>query len=165
MNITEKNELFTLSVMTGKYPDMISKLTALLTRRQFDLRSLSMGEAENNSLKFTLVFSGDEYKHYQIKNQINKLDEVISIDSLDEDEKIERETALIKIVVTPSVTVELNKIIDQLGGKIVALSKKDVVIEITGNKSQMDKFLKDLSGFNIKDISRTGTTAIKRAGS
>ncbi|HEX8373031.1 MAG TPA: hypothetical protein VF585_09645 [Chthoniobacterales bacterium] len=46
--------------------------------------------------------------------------------------------------------------------KIIDVQHKKLAIEITGNESKINKFLKLMEGFGISDVTRTGKVALAR---
>jgi acetolactate synthase-1/3 small subunit len=57
---------------------------------------------------------------------------------------------------------EVMQICDIFRAKIVDVQQRALVIEITGNESKMNKFLKLMENFGISDLTRTGKVAMAR---
>jgi acetolactate synthase-1/3 small subunit len=54
------------------------------------------------------------------------------------------------------------QICDIFRAKIVDVQPKRLAIEITGNESKINKFLKLMENFGISDLTRTGKVAMAR---
>jgi acetolactate synthase-1/3 small subunit len=79
-----------------------------------------------------------------------------------EGEYVDRELVLVKVGVDSKTRAEVMQITDIFRAKIVDVQPKTLTIEITGNESKIEKFLKLMSGFGIMDLTRTGKVALPR---
>ena len=70
----------------------------LFSRRGFNIESLAVGPCEEPGMsRITIVVIGDDAQVEQVMKQLNKLIEVIKVSDLTENERVERELALIKV--------------------------------------------------------------------
>jgi acetolactate synthase-1/3 small subunit len=114
----------------------------------------------------TVVTSGSDAIIEQIVKQLNKLVCVIKVVDLTESKYIDRELALIKVNAEEKHRAEILRIVDIFRGKVVDVSAKTFVIEITGDEEKIDALLNLLRPMGIKDIARSGRIAMARgAGS
>ena len=96
-------------------------------------------------------------------SKINKLIEVIKVIDLDEEECVERELCLIKIYApTESSKSQVIQYANIFRGNIVDLSQESLTVQITGDKTKISAFIKLVKPMGIKEISRTGLTALMR---
>ena len=51
---------------------------------------------------------------------------------------------------------------DIFRAKIVDVDKESLMIELTGNQSKVDAFLKLLDGYEVLELARTGLTGLSR---
>ena len=49
-----------------------------------------------------------------------------------------------------------------LGGKIIDVAKKSLVVEVTGNENKIRAFLGLLDSFGVIELARTGTVSLRR---
>ena len=64
---------FTLSIIVYNKPGVMARITGLITRRGFNIESISSGDAkEAGQLRLTLVVKGDEASIERIQKQIYK---------------------------------------------------------------------------------------------
>jgi acetolactate synthase-1/3 small subunit len=47
-------------------------------------------------------------------------------------------------------------------GRIVDVSKNSVIVEITGDSSKIEAFVNLVSSFGVRELARTGVTAMSR---
>ncbi len=88
----------TLSVLVENKAGVLSRVTGLFSRRGFNIESLAVGPCEEPGMsRITIVVIGDDEKVEQVMKQLNKLIDVIKVSDLSENERVERELALIKV--------------------------------------------------------------------
>ncbi|MDZ4216733.1 MAG: acetolactate synthase small subunit, partial [Candidatus Gracilibacteria bacterium] len=73
--------------------------------------------------------------------------------------------ALVKIYATKSTRSEIMQIVDIFRAKIVDVGHDSLLVEITGDSSKVDSFLDLIRSFGIKELARTGVTAMNRGAS
>ena len=87
-----------LSVLVSNKAGVLTKVTALFSRRGFNIDSLAVGTTENKDIsRITIIANGDDYTLEQLIKQLNKLIDVIKVKNLTSTETVCRELALIKI--------------------------------------------------------------------
>ena len=122
-----------LSVLVENHSGVLSRVSGLFSRRGYNIDSLSVGETEDPKIsRMTIVADADEYTLEQIKKQLNKLVDVIKIIELKENHAIYRELALIKIAATKE------------------------------NRAEISALSNMLEPYGIKEVIRTGLTALER---
>ena len=110
----------------------------------------------------TVVVKGDNQIIEQIKKQVLKLEDVREITELVPGDSVIRELILVKISADKEKRQSAIALADIFRAKIVDVSVNSMVIELTGNKSKIDAFIKLLEGFTVKEFVRTGITGLER---
>ena len=152
-----------LSVLVENHSGVLSRVSGLFSRRGYNIDSLSVGETEDPKIsRMTIVADADEYTLEQIKKQLNKLVDVIKIIELKEDRAIYRELALIKIAATKENRAEIIEIANIFRAHIVDVANESVVIEATGDQGKISALSNMLEPYGIKEVIRTGLTALER---
>ena len=152
-----------VSVLVENHFGVLARVSGLFSARGFNIDSLAVGETEDASVsRMTIVVHGDERVLDQIMKQLNKLVDVIKVTNLTNDEKIERELILIKVVSTAATRAGIMQIVTTFRGKVVDVSPQSMVVEVTGSKSKVDAMLELLKPFTIREVVRTGTIALAR---
>ena len=157
------NNEHVISTLVEHKPGVLQKVAGLITRRGFNIDSITVGESEVDGLaRMIIVVKGDQKTLEQVTKQLNKLVDVIKIKDIT-DIAVKRELCLIKVkVANEKARAEIIQYVDIFRAKIVDVCEKTLVIEITGDREKLDAFIKLLKGYGIKRISRTGLTAIYR---
>ena len=110
----------------------------------------------------TIVLAGDLRVLEQITKQLHKLVEVIKVVEYTETDAVERELALIKVNADSKDRGEIMQIVEIFRGRIIDMSEKTFIIEVTGGPDKLDKFTQLLSSYGIRELVRTGIIAMAR---
>lgn len=154
---------YVLSVLVANHPGVLTRVAGLISRRGYNIRSLTVGETENTDVsRMTIELEGDDYVLDQIKKQLVKLIEVMKITELDSQRAVYRELLLVKVSAGEKTRVAIVEIANIFRAKVIDISKDSLTIEITGDSSKTNAFLDMLSPYGIKEIARTGITALER---
>src|SRR5690606_17004593 len=87
-----------LSVLGNNHPGLLSKVSGLFSRRNFNIESLAVGVCEvPGCSRITIVVNGDEDRIDQVIKQLDKLVDVLKIESLPERQSVQRELILVKV--------------------------------------------------------------------
>ncbi|MCR5113530.1 MAG: acetolactate synthase small subunit [Acholeplasmatales bacterium] len=156
----------TLSVLVNNHMGVLSRVTGLFSRRGFNIESLSVGETENPQFsRMTIVVEVDDDTYAQIKTQLSKLMDVIKILEFDDDASVKRELALIKIDSKNEKRSQILEIANIFRAHVIDVTSETLIIEITGDSSKVSAIISMLEEFGIKEVIRTGVTAIARGSS
>ena len=153
----------TLSLLVENTPGVLSRISGLFSRRGYNIESITAGGTENpNYTRITVVASGEDLVLEQIRKQIAKLVDVKEIITMREEETVCRELMLVKVGVTHREKQEVISIANIFRAKIVDVSKSSLMMELTGTINKLDAFIGLLEDFEIKEMVRTGITALGR---
>jgi len=153
---------YILSVLVENRSGVLSKVSGLFSRRGYNIDSLTVGVTENLDVsRITIVVSGDEAIIEQINKQLNKLVDVIKIVQLSMDEAIYREIALIKIRIGKNRT-NIIEVVNVFRASIIEMTRDIAIIEITGTEDKISNFIEIISPYGIKEMVRTGLTALEK---
>jgi len=110
----------------------------------------------------TIVSTGDDRIIEQIMKQLNRLVDVIKVIDLTAESFVERELALIKVAASPTTRSEIVQITNIFRAKVVDISTRTLTVEATGNEAKINAIIGMLRPFGLKEIARTGKTALTR---
>jgi acetolactate synthase-1/3 small subunit len=152
-----------ISVTVENKFNVLSRVAGLFSGRGFNIESLSVAPSLDPSTSMmTIVTSGDDRIIEQIVKQLNKLIDVIKVVDLNENEFVERETALIKVHTKPEDRAEALRIADIFRASIIDSTPGTYTIEVTGSIKKIEAIINLLQPLGIKDLIRTGRVAIAR---
>lgn len=153
-----------LSIWVENKPGVLSRVSGLISRRGFNIESLSVGPTEDPTLsRMTVIVNADDVAVEQITKQLHKLISVFKITDLTNDNAIERELVLYKVNAAPERRNEIIEISNIFRAKIVNVGRTSLTIEATGDEQKL-KGLEDLfRAYGIKETVRAGKIAMARS--
>lgn len=156
-------EKHVISALVENRSGVLSRISGLFSRRGYNIDSLSVGETEDPSIsRMTIVTQADAQMQEQIKKQLNKLVDVIKIVELEENTAVYRELALIKVGAAKESRAEIIEIANIFRAHIVDVSGSTLIVEATGDQGKISALSSMLEPYGIKEIIRTGLTALER---
>ena len=154
---------YTLSVLVENQAGVLSKVSGLFSRRGFNIDSLSVGITEDSSISLmTIVVDGDEYVVEQLEKQLNKVIPVIKVRTYAQGEFISRGRSLIKVNCPAKQRLDIMKIAELMGAKIVDVAVNTLTLQFADTHEQFETLLDLLKPYGIREIVRTGTVAIEK---
>ena len=143
----------------------LSRVAGLFSARGYNIESLTVAPTEDETLsRMTIVTSGSEEIIEQINKQLNKLIDVVKlVDITANGDYIERELMLIKVQAdTNDKREEVKRQADIFHGQILDVTETTYVIELIGEGSKLDAFIKAIDATEILETVRSGATGITR---
>ncbi len=153
---------FVIAVYVDNKFGVLTRVTSMFTRRGFNIDALTVGETESPEYsRITISLSGDGYAREQLINQLRKLYNVKKVEVLEE-ESIKRELMLLKVAYTSSTRADIIAAADIYRGKVIDYTNDEMCIEVTGDPTKIDAFIKLMIPFGIIEMCRTGVVALDR---
>lgn len=160
-----ENQKFIIAVYVDNKSGVLTRVTSMFTRRNFNIDTLTVGETERSEYsRITISMSGDDYVKEQLINQLKKLYVVKKVEVL-ENEPIKRELMLIKVQNRSEYRNDIMTAVDVFRASVIDYSMEGMCIEVTGNPSKIDAFVKLMQPFGILEMCRTGVVALDRGAS
>ena len=155
---------FLLAVLVDNKPGVLTHVAGLISRRAFNIESISAGYTEEPDVtRINIVVSVEsEQELAQVVNQLGKLIDVIKIVNLTLEDSIERELVLIKVQASKESRADIINVVNIFRANIVDVNPGDIVIELTGGESKIDALCEVLEEYGIIEIARTGAIALSR---
>ena len=152
-----------LSVLVENKSGVLSRVIGLISRRGFNIDSLSVGPTEDPTRsRITIIVDADTQSYEQIVKQLNKLVCVYKLQDLTNDAYIERELVLFKVNAPAERRSEVIEVANLFRANIVDVGATSLTIEATGSQTKLEGLEDLLSAYGIKEITRTGKIAISR---
>ena len=153
----------TLSVLVENKPGVLSRVTGMVSRRGFNIDSLSVGPTEDPTMsRITIIVKADELAYEQLIKQLNKLLHVLKIVDLDPETTVERELVLIKVAADESNRSDVLEIVRLFRVRVVDVNPESLTIEATGAEGKIDALLGLLEHYGIIELVRSGAVAVTR---
>ena len=153
----------TIAVIVENKSGVLTRIAGLFSRRSFNIDSLSVGATDNPDYsRMTITVQGDRDVLEQVIKQLSKLINVIRVSELEPGESIERELAIIKVSADKESRSEIMQIVNIFRAKIIDVSHRSMIIEVTGDEEKIDAIVQLLRQFGIKEMARTGKVSMVR---
>ncbi|WGX98586.1 acetolactate synthase small subunit [Nocardioides sp. L-11A] len=153
----------TLSVLVEDKPGVLARISALFSRRGFNIESLAVGPTEHDEIsRMTIVVNVESSPLEQVTKQLNKLVEVIKIVELDPVASVHRELVLVKVGATAENRGEVLDVVQLFRAKVIDVASDAITMQIVGNDGKIADFLRVLEPFGIRELVQSGMVAIGR---
>jgi len=157
------SEKHTISCLVENHFGVLARVSGLISARGFNIDSLTVSTTEDPTIsRMTIVVDADALKLEQVKNQLNRLIDVIEVQELREGVFIDRELLLARVNATGAVRQELERLVAQFGGKFADAADSTVVIEAAGDTKRLDELVERLRPYGITQLVRTGRVALEK---
>lgn len=145
---------------------VLARVAGLFMRKGFNIDSLTVGKTHAPDFsRITITLNGDDYVRTQIVNQLKKLHNVKAVKLLEPATSVERELVLLKVKNTPQNRSEIMAATEIYRAKIIDYTTEAMCVEITGESSKINAFIKVMMPLGIIEICRTGVVALDRGTS
>jgi len=152
----------TISVLVENKFGVLARVAGLFSARGYNISSLAVSETLDPTISYMtiVVDAKDQSILEQIKKQLNKLIDVISVTDFTKKEHVERELVLAKVNFSAKDKAKLDGLLKKYSGKIVRSKGGVAVIEAVAEQEQIRALLTALDKFGIKELIKTGKIAI-----
>lgn len=151
-----------ISFIVTNQPGVLCRISGLISRRGFNIESLTVGVTSNPQLsRITIVMYAEDSVIEQVVKQIDKLLDVKAIKEIPPDSGIFREIALIKIGTRDVDKKELMKDIELCKGVVLDIGEESVTAQLTGRIDHINDSVALLRKYYIVELARTGMVALE----
>ena len=152
-----------ISLLMNNQPGILSRISALFSGRGFNIETIAVNVTDDPKIsKIILTTWGNQDTIIKIEKQLNRMVDVLQVDDLTGREAIRREMALVRVKITEEQKSELMQTIDTHKWKVVSSSADYCIMEVTGDKKEIENALAVLKPLGMDDFSRTGTIALAK---
>ena len=171
MNRTEKKtteteaalRTYVLSVMVNNHFGVLTRISGLFARRGYNINSLTVGETQDERIsRMTIRGVGDDHTVEQIKNQLSKVEDVISLTELYPTDAVFRELYLVKVAANDENRAYVLQIAGIFKAKAVDVTDSTITFEVSGDGEKLSSFYDNMQKYGILEMARTGLPAMKR---
>jgi len=141
---------------------VLARVSSLFSARGYNIDSLAVGETQDLKVScMTIVVNAeDERILEQIKKQLHKLIDVITVVDFMRKEYISRELIVTKIIKNKNNKDAIDKLVKEHNLKIISEGKNNYILEICDEFHRAEAILKELKSVGIKELMRTGRLAM-----
>jgi len=152
-----------LTILVENKPGVLTRIAGLFARRGFNIETLTVGPTDDVGIsRVTLTVDGALHPIDQVTKQLHKLINVLKIRDLEPASTVARELALFKVAADGVQRGEVMQISQIFRAKVVDVTKRSVIIEVTGTTDKIKAFEGMVRPFGLIEMMRTGEIAISR---
>ncbi|SFS48497.1 acetolactate synthase small subunit [Paenibacillus sp. BC26] len=153
----------TVAVLVNDQPGVLQRVSGLFGRRGFNIESITVGTSEEAGLsRMVIVTTGDDKMLEQVIKQLYKLIDVIKVVDLSANPMVGRELALIKVSAEPTSRPEILGVVETFRAAVVDIGTTSLMVQVVGDSEKIDAMIELLKPYGIRELSRTGVTAMVR---
>ena len=154
-----------ISALVKNEVGVLAHVAGLFAARAYNIDSLNVGETEDPEVsRMTIVVRGDDAIIEQVIKQLRKLISVLKVQDFSSRPFVERHLLLIKINTPADRRGQIIDLAEVFDGKVVDISQKDIVVELSGPEAKIDAFISLCQPYGIKEVVRSGRIAMLRGG-
>lgn len=154
-----------LTILMENEPGALSRIVGLFSQRGYNIDSLSVAKTDDPTLsRLTICTYGDEKSLEQITKQVNKLIDVLRVKNITEQEHVERELILVKVL-TPDTASRngIKRTADIFRAQIIDVCSECYTVQMVGPPSRLKALLRALKEEAvIIEVVRSGTVGVLR---
>jgi len=152
----------TISVLVENKFGVLARVAGLFSARGYNIASLAVSETLDPAVSYMtiVVEAPDEKVLDQIKKQLNKLIDVITVADFTKKEHVERELILIKLNYPAKEKIKLENILRKYAAKIIQHKANTAIIEAAAEQARIRQLLEALGQFGIRELIRSGRLAM-----
>ena len=161
--MSAKPSRHTLSVLVENKPGVLARVSALFSRRGFNIHSLAVGPTEHAEVsRMTIVVNVEDSPLEQVTKQLNKLVNVIKIVELDPEVSVQRELLVVKVRTDVETRSQVLETVEMFRAKVVDVAPDALTIEATGGSAKLEALLRVLEPYGVRELVQSGMVAIGR---
>ena len=157
------SEKHTISCLVENHFGVLARVSSLISARGFNIDSLTVSTTEDPTIsRMTIVVDAEGPRLEQVKNQLNRLIDVIEVKELHDGEFIDREILLARVRANGQTKATLEQLAKRYGAKLADATDSSVVIEAAGDTKVLDQLVEQLRPHGITKLVRTGRVALEK---
>ena len=152
-----------ISAVVQNKPGVLAHVVGMFAARAFNIDSLVVGRTETVEFsRMTIVVIGDDKVVEQVRKQLAKIITVVKVQDFVGQSVVARDLMLLNVAAPPEKRPEIISLVEMFKAKIVDISPKFIMIEVSGPEEKIEAFLDACRPYGIKNVARTGTIAMPR---
>ena len=153
-----------ISLLVEDNPGVLTRMSGMFTMRGINISSLTVSPCEKPGLsRMTVTIEASESELEKVRKQLSNLIEVIKVVDLKEHDAIIRDLCLMKVhTKNVEARTEVMQLAESYGATIADASLDSLILELADEPERIDRLIELMKHFGIKQLFRTGITAIAR---
>ncbi|MGH9304956.1 MAG: acetolactate synthase small subunit [Acidimicrobiales bacterium] len=154
-----------LSVLVENKAGVLSRVTALFSRRGYNIFSLAVAPTDDAAFsRISIVVDVESAPLEQVIAQLDKLINVVEISELHPDEAREAELLLVTVAAGADERAQVFQLAGVFSGRVIDVGLDSLTVMLAGAPGVLDDFEELMRPYGIVELQRTGRVALPRLG-
>jgi acetolactate synthase-1/3 small subunit len=146
-----------ISILVEDGANTLSKVSGLIRRRGFHVRSISVGPSRQaGRSRMTLTVDAGHAEADQVRKQLERLVEVIEIEDVTGEAVHSRELVVAKVKAS-----QVTGLVER-GAKVLNAAADGTTVEFSGEGKDVGDFIDELMRHGVLDVARSGPVVMRR---
>jgi acetolactate synthase-1/3 small subunit len=155
--VSDQERVRVLSVLVEDGSNTLSKVSGLIRRRGFHVRSISVGPSRDlGRSRMTLTVDAGHAEVDQVRKQLERLVEVVEVEDVTGQYVHSRELVVAKVS-----ACEVKGLVER-GAKVLDAGPDGTTVEFAGEGKDVGDFIDDLIRHGVLDVARSGPVVMRR---
>lgn len=152
-----------LSALVNNAPGVTSRVSGLFRRRGYNIDSFIGSSTEDERFsRLTIVVQGDDIVIAQVLSQLEKLEDIISIEDIDPESMISKVLLFMKVKADVTDRVGIIVVANACNARVIEMSKDYLILEAIDTEDRISEMIEIFKPYGIIELVKTGVVAMKR---
>ncbi|WP_027398747.1 acetolactate synthase small subunit [Anaerovorax odorimutans] len=152
-----------LSALVKNEPGVISRVSGLFRRRGYNIDSfIGSSTHDERFSRLTVVVRGDDIVIAQVINQLEKLEDVISIDDIQAENMVSKVLLFMKVKADIDNRVGIITVANACNARVIEMNTESLILEALETEGKISQMIEIFKPYGIIELVKTGVVAMKR---
>lgn len=152
-----------LTALVKNQPGVTSRVSGLFRRRGYNIDSFIGSSTEDERFsKLTIVVQGDDIVIAQVISQLEKLDDIITIEDIQAENMISKVLLFMKVKAELADRVGIIVVANACNARVIEMSKDYLILEALETEERITEMIEIFKPYGIIELVKTGVVAMKR---
>lgn len=152
-----------LSALVNNSPGVTSRVSGLFRRRGYNIDSFIGSSTEDERFsRLTIVVRGDDIVIAQVISQLEKLEDIISIEDIKPESMISKILLFMKVKADVNDRVGIIVVANACNARVIEMSTEYLILEALDTEERISEMIEIFKPYGIIELVKTGVVAMKR---
>lgn len=152
-----------LSALVNNAPGVTSRVAGLFRRRGYNIDSFIGSSTEDERFsRLTIVVQGDDIVIAQVISQLEKLEDIISIEDIRADSMISKVLLFMKVKADVDNRVDIIVVANACNARVIEITPEYLILEALETEEKITEMIQIFKPYGILELVKTGVVAMKR---
>lgn len=152
-----------LTALVNNQPGVTSRVSGLFRRRGYNIDSFIGSSTEDERFsRLTIVVQGDDIVIAQVISQLEKLEDIITIEDIRAENMISKVLLFMKVKADVNDRVGIIVVASACNARVIEMSKDYLILEALDTEERITEMIEIFKPYGIIELVKTGMIAMKR---